>query len=76
MQIKTQLDSNSFSKDCFVATYITPDEKTYIFEINYLDGKFVCERTFPNSREGVAAMEEFKCTYKCELDVRKHFGLI
>lgn len=76
MQGKIQLDFNIFSESSFMATYITSDEKTYVVEINYRNGKFVSEKQFPNNTEGVAQMEELRSLYRSEFDIQRYFGII
>lgn len=76
MDLKTELESKELSKDCFLTTYITYDEKTYILEINYRDGRFVAEKQFPNDYNGIAHMEEIRNQYRNEDDVKRYFGLI
>ena len=73
---KTELESKKISDDCFLKTYITHDEKTYILEINYKSGRFVSEKQFPNNFNGVAYMEEVKSCYRDENDVKRYFGII
>ena len=76
MNLKTQLEKQTISDSCYICTYITSDEEHYILEINYLDGKFISEKTFPNNTYGIGRMEEIKELYKSENDILLHFGLI
>lgn len=76
MNLKEKLEECKLSEDCFINTYITYDEKSYILEINYLEGRFVSEKTFPNNKSGVARMEEEKHVYRDENDVKRYFKLI
>ncbi len=72
----TKLESNRIGDNCYINIHITQNEESYIFELNYKEGRFISERVFPNTRDGVAAMEEMKDAYKNENDVLKYFGLI
>lgn len=76
MNLKSELEQKKISKNCFLKTYITYDEKTYILEINYLDGKFIAERSFHNNYNGIAYMEEVKNQFRTEEDIRKYFDII
>lgn len=76
LNLKTKLDSKKISKDCFLITYITYDEQNYVLEINYKSGRFVSEKQFPNSYNGIVNMEEEINLYKSEEDVRKYFDII
>lgn len=74
--IKTFLEEKKVSEQCSLNTYITYDEENYVLEINYLDGKFVAEKQFSNSINGVARMEETISQIKNENDVKRYFGII
>jgi hypothetical protein len=76
VNLKTELESKKISDNCFLKTYITYDEKTYILEINYRSGRFVAEKQFSNDFNGIAHMEEIKSQYRSEEDVKRHFGII
>ena len=71
MDLTTELESIQISDESFVKIHITCDEKIYVLEINYLDGRFVAEKQFPNNFNGIANMEETKSQFKCENDVRR-----
>lgn len=75
MDLKEKLEEWTISDNCSINTYISYDEQNYILEINYMDGRFISEKLFPNNQSGVARMEELKHRYKCEEDVRKYFEL-
>ena len=76
MNLKSKLENYPLSDNCFLNIYITYDEKNYVFEIDYLDGKFVSEKQFANNYQGIAQMEEVKSQYRNEDDVKRHFGII
>lgn len=76
MNLKSKLESRKISDNCYINTYITYDEKKYILEINYMDGKFVSEKEFFNNYKGVGLMEETKGLYNNENDVKNYFGII
>lgn len=76
VNLKTELESKKISKDCFIKTYITYDEQTYVLQIDYKSGQFIAEKQFPNNYDGIADMEEIKSMYKNEDDVKRHFGII
>lgn len=73
---KTKLESNRLSEKCFINIYISKNEKMYILELDYLNGRFVAQKNFPNSLDGVAYMEETRDLFKNEEDVKKYFGII
>jgi hypothetical protein len=73
---KTKLESNKLSDKCFVNIYISKNEASYILELDYLNGRFVSQKIFPNSLDGVAYMEETKDLFKNEDDIKKYFGII
>ena len=75
LNLKTELESKEITQDCFLRTYITYDEKTYILQIDYKDGKFIAEKQFPNDYNGIANMEEVKSQYRSEEDVRRYFDI-
>ena len=76
MDLRSKLEEYKLSENCFLNTYITYDEKNYVLEINYLDGRFVAEKTFPNDYNGIGRMEEVKNQYRDENDVKRYFGII
>lgn len=76
MELKSELEKIDISETCFLKVYITCDEAKYVLELNYLDGKFVAEKTFQNSMDGVSGMEEVKDLYRNENDVKRYFGII
>lgn len=73
---KTKLESNKLSDKCFINIYITKNEAAYVLELDYLSGRFVAQKTFPNNLDGVAYMEETRDLFKNEDDVKKYFGII
>lgn len=73
---KSKLEEVKIGNSCFLNTYITNDELSYILEINYLEGKFVSEKKFSNDFNGIAYMEEVKSLYRNENDVKRYFGII
>lgn len=73
---KSKLEEKKICDECFLNTYITYDEKSYILEINYLDGRFVSEKYFPNDFNGISAMEEVKEQYRTEDDIKRYFNII
>lgn len=75
IDLKTELDSKQISKNCFLRTYITYDEKTYILQIDYKSGRFVAEKQFSNNYEGIVDMEEMKNQFRSEEDVKRHFDI-
>lgn len=76
METRSKLEEKKISTNCIIKTYITGDEKTYILEIDYLQGKFVSEKRFSNDFKGIASMEEVKNLYKSEHDIQSYFGII
>ena len=76
MNLKSELEKNIISDDCFVKIYITLDEERYVLELNYLEGKFIAERQFQNNMDGIADMEQVKDLYRNENDVKRYFGII
>ena len=76
MELKSKLEEKKISEDCVLNIYISYDEQSYVLEINYLDGRFVAEKTFPNNYDGIAYMEEVKGLYRNENDVKRYFGII
>lgn len=74
--LKTELESKEIAKDCFLRTYIAYDEKTYILQIDYKDGRFIAEKQFPNDYNGIVNMEEVKSQYRSEEDVKRHFDIL
>jgi hypothetical protein len=76
VNLKSKLEEEKICDTCSLNTYITYDEKNYILEINYLDGKFISEKIFTNDFNGISAMEEIKNQYRNENDVKKYFGII
>lgn len=76
MNLKSKLEEEKICDTCSLSTYITYDEKNYILEINYLDGRFVSEKIFTNDFNGISAMEEIKNQYRNEDDVKRYFGII
>lgn len=75
-KLRSKLEEKKISDDCYINTYITYDEKTYILEINYLEGKFISEKIFPNDFNGIVHMEEVRNNYRTERDVQRYFGII
>lgn len=73
---KTKLECNKLSDKCFVNVYISKNETSYILELDYLNGRFVAQKIFPNSLDGVAYMEETRGLFKSEDDIKKYFGII
>lgn len=76
MNLKSKLEEVKIGESCFLNTYISHDELNYILEINYLEGRFVAEKQFPNDFNGIAYMEEVKSLYRSEDDVKRYFGII
>jgi hypothetical protein len=76
VDLKSKLEEKKISDGCSLNTYITYDEQSYILEINYLDGKFVAEKIFPNNYMGIAEMEEVKGHYRNENDIKRYFDII
>lgn len=73
---KSKIEEQQVCDKCVLTTYITHDENYYILELNYMDGKFISEKHYPNDYNGFQDMEMFRSSYKEECDVKKHFGLI
>ena len=76
MDLKSELEKIDISENCFLKVYINCDEQSYVLELNYLEGKFKAEKTFPNNIDGVAYMEEVKSLYRNENDIKRYFGII
>lgn len=76
MDKKSKLEERKISDKSSVSIYISEDEKNYIFEISYLQGKFISQKTFSNNLDGIAKMEEIKDVYKTEHDIKEYFGII
>jgi len=76
MELKYKLEEKDICKNCKIITYITNDEKFYVLELNYLDGKFITEKLFSNDLKGIASMEETKNLYQSEYDIQAYFGII
>lgn len=76
MDIKYKLEERVISENCKLNTYITGDEQSYILEIDFLKGKFISQKTFPNNLGGIALMEEIKNIHKTELDIIEYFGIL
>lgn len=76
MEPKSKLEEKKISNNCVIKTYITSDEKSYILEIDYLQGKFIAEKIFSNDLKGIASMEEVKNLYRSEQDIQAYFGII
>jgi hypothetical protein len=75
MSQKSKLEERKISDKSSVSIYITDDEKNYIFEISYLQGKFISQKIFSNDFDGIAKMEEIKDAYKTEYDIKEYFGI-
>ncbi len=75
-RLRSKLEEKKISDNCYINIYISYDEKTYILEINYLGGKFVTEKIFPNDFRGISEMEEVKNNYRNDNDVKRYFGII
>jgi hypothetical protein len=75
MSQKSKLEERKISDKSSVSIYITDDEKSYIFEISYLQGKFISQKIFSNDFDGIAKMEEIKDAYKTEYDIKEYFGI-
>ena len=76
MDSKSELEKIEISDDSFLKVYITCSEDYYILELNYLDGKFIAEKSFRNNIDGVSYMEEVKNLYRSEDDIRRYFEII
>lgn len=76
MSNKFKLEEKTICKNCVINTYIAQDEKNYILQIDYLQGKFVSEKTFANDLNGIELMEETKNLFKTEYDIKEYFGII
>lgn len=76
MNPRNKLEEIKISENCKVNIFISMDETSYILQINYLDGKFISEKSFANNFNGIASMEEVKNFYKSENDVKRYFGII
>lgn len=76
MDDKFKLEEKIVCKNCVINTYIARDEKNYILQIDYLQGKFVSEKIFTNDLNGIELMEEAKDLFKTEYDIRGYFGII
>lgn len=75
MEDRLKLEEKNICKNCTLNTYITKDEKNYILQINYLEGRFVSEKIFTNDLNGIELMEESKEFFKTEYDIRQYFGI-
>jgi hypothetical protein len=76
MNQKSKLEEKKISDKSSINIYISEDEKNYIFEISYLQGKFISQRIFSNDFDGIAKMEETKDAYKTEYDIKEYFGIV
>ena len=76
MKFRTELEHKKISENCYIKTYISNDESVYILEINYKKGRFIAEKIFPNTYDGIVDMEEVKSDYKNENNIKRYFGLI
>jgi hypothetical protein len=76
MEDKSKLEEKVISKNCIIATYITKDERSYVLQINYLQGRFISEKLFSNDLDGIELMEEAKELFKTEYDIKEYFGII
>lgn len=76
MSNKFKLEEKIICKNCVINTYIAQDEKNYILQIDYLQGKFISEKTFANDLNGIELMEETKNLFKTEYDIKEYFGII
>jgi len=76
MNTKSELEKINISNNSFLKIYIKDSEEEYVLELNYLDGRFVSEKLFPNNIDGVASMEEEKGLYNNENDIKRYFGII
>jgi len=75
MDLKSKLEEKKISDQAKLVTYVSYDDEHLYFEINYLNGKFVSEKVFPNNYKSVELIEELKQQYRNEHDVKKHFGI-
>lgn len=73
--LKTKLEELSVSEKAKLTTYVSYDDEHLILEMDYLNGKFIMEKTFPNNYKGVEQIEELKQLYKTEYDVKRYFNL-
>jgi hypothetical protein len=76
MDNRFKLEEKIICKNCTINTYIARDEKNYILQIDYLQGKFVSEKIFTNDLTGIELMEEAKDLFKTEYDIKEYFGII
>lgn len=76
MELRFKLEEKRISNNCLIKTYITNDEKHYILELDYLDGKFIAEKLFSNDYKGIASMEDVKNRYQTEYEFQSYFGIV
>lgn len=73
---KIELEQQKVDNNCVIKTFLTTDEKYYVLQLNYMNGRYIAEKTYTNNIMGVGYMEEFKQLYRSEHDFKKHFGFI
>jgi hypothetical protein len=73
---KIELEQQKIDTNCVIKTFLTPDERYYILQLSYMDGRYVAEKSYTNDVVGVGYMEEFKQLHRSEYDFKKYFGFI
>ena len=75
MEFKTKIETNEIFPNCKANIYVSLDETKLFFELDYMEGRYKLERTFPNNYLGVEKMEAVKIEFQTESDVRNYFNL-
>lgn len=69
------IEKVSLTKNLKHTVSVAYDESKVFLEINYMNGKFILQKTFTNNYVGINELETTRKEFNNEEKVKEHFGI-